>query len=121
MSLTDPRVVYANEGVLRCEAPAPCNSQVVTIAGTPIDDLLNGTSGRDVISTGEGEDSVNALGGRDLVCGADANDEIRLGRGRDRRFGDGGNDTILGGRGRDRTDGGPGTDTCTAERETACE
>lgn len=121
LALTDPRVVYANEGILHCVGPASCNGKVVTIAGTPIDDVVNGTRTRDVVSTGDGEDSITSKGGRDLVCAGDDADTLKLGKGRDRGYGEDGNDTINGGLGKDRADGGAGTDTCSAERKVACE
>ncbi len=80
---------------------ATCRGLAVTIRGTAGDDVIEGTPGRDVISTGTGDDTINGLAGNDVICAGAGNDRINGGAGRD---------TILGERGRDNIRGGPGAD-----------
>ncbi len=81
-----------------------------------------GTSGDDVIVTGEGADTVEGRGGRDLICTRGGTDVIRGGDGDDRMRGGSGVDSLRGRRGLDRADGGSGDkDICAAERKTRCE
>jgi uncharacterized repeat protein (TIGR01451 family) len=109
-----------------------------TIAGTPGDDVLTGTSHGDVIVSYGGNDQVFAGGGGDLVCtdggadtvfagssgdtviggggpdrlvGGDGGDLLKGKNGRDRLKGNAGNDTLNGGKKRDRCKGGAGHDT----------
>jgi uncharacterized repeat protein (TIGR01451 family) len=72
-----------------------------TVAGTPGDDVITGTSRSDVIVTFTGNDQVFAGGGSDLVC---------TGGGADFVFGDRSGDTVIGGSGPDRLVGGEGGD-----------
>jgi hypothetical protein len=72
-----------------------------TITGTARGDRLRGTSHRDVICAGEGDDRVDARGGEDAVFGDGGDDRVDGGSG---------DDTLYGGDGRDRLDGGPGWD-----------
>jgi uncharacterized repeat protein (TIGR01451 family) len=108
-----------------------------TIAGTPGDDVITGTSRADVIVTFTGNDRVFAGGRADLICtgggadfvfgdsggdtviggsgpdrlvGADGGDLLKGKNGRDRLKGNAGNDTLNGGKKRDRCKGGPGRD-----------
>lgn len=77
------------------------------IDGTPLDDRLIGTIGRDFIFGLEGNDLLDGRNGNDLLIG---------GRGNDQLFGGLGDDTLrdadpqAGGGGNDRFDGGPGND-----------
>lgn len=80
-------------------APAPstaaprCLGKPLTQApGGPGDNLINGTSGPDVLAGGGGDDTINGLGGNDRLCG------------------DGGADHFEGGEADDRLSGGPGRD-----------
>jgi uncharacterized repeat protein (TIGR01451 family) len=118
------------KGQASCAAP--------TIAGTPGDDLLTGTSRGDVIVTFEGNDQVFGGGGGDLICtggGADSvfsqdggdtviagggpdlavggksGDVLKGKAGSDRLKGKSGNDILNGGSNRDSCKGGPGRDT----------
>lgn len=106
-----------------------CHGRTPTIVGTPGDDQLEGTEGRDVILTGDGADHVLGNGGRDLIClgagndfaeGGQGNDRIRAGAGDDYLADTVGYDQLTGNRGRDvlfitsasgvRADGGRGSD-----------
>ena len=80
-----------------------CKGKATTVFGTATDDVLKGTSGRDVFSTGNGRDRIKGGGGRDVVC---------AGKGKDVLRGAGGKDRLLGGRGRDLLIGGGGKDIC---------
>jgi Ca2+-binding RTX toxin-like protein len=116
-----------------------CNGVTATIVGSPGNDDISGTSGRDVIATLGGDDKVRAQGGNDLICSGAGNDDIRGDAGNDVVFGDAGNDKIRGETGNDRmnggagnddirgdagtdsTNGGPGFDDCRSETVTNCE
>ena len=115
-----------------------CFGKKATTVGTPGNDLLVGTPGKDVIRTFAGNDTVVGSDGNDLICtnsGADVvnagagndkvkggpgpdllkgragADELRGNRGRDRLRGNGGPDLLAGGRGFDKCSGGAGQDT----------
>ena len=87
-----------------------CGGSVVTIGGTPGDDVLPGTSGPDVIHGLGGADRIEGLGGDDILCGGKGADVLLGGGGRDRLSGGEGDDVLYGGPGGDRLDGGPGVD-----------
>jgi uncharacterized repeat protein (TIGR01451 family) len=124
-----PKKPKKPKGRPSCAAP--------TIAGTPGDDVITGTSRGDVIVTLAGNDRVFAGGGGDLICtdggadfvfgdrggdtviggsgpdrlvGADGGDLLKGKNGRDRLKGNTGNDVLNGGKKRDRCKGGPGRD-----------
>lgn len=78
-----------------------------TIWGTTGDDILPGSSGRDVICGGLGNDAAYGNAGADSLVG---------GFGDDRLFGGPGDDTLRGDYGRDLLDGGPGRDRARADR-----
>jgi Ca2+-binding RTX toxin-like protein len=83
--------------------PAECGGRDATITGTPQDDELTGTKGRDVIATLGGDDRVDGLTGDDLLCGGGGDDKLT---------GRAGDDLLRGGRGDDVLRGQPGRDTC---------
>ena len=98
-----------------------CFGQAATIdhSGNNSGVVVNGTSGNDVIVTGNGNDTVDGKGGNDVICTQDGNDFIQGSTGNDEVFGgDGndtvkgsaGNDTVVGGTENDNVDGGDGTD-----------
>lgn len=101
----------------------------VLTTGTPNDDVIVGTTGRDRIDAGGGSDVICALSGRsrikggpgadsiiggnrrDVVRGGGGADVLRGKRANDRLFGNGGADLLVGGKGRaDRCVGGAGFD-----------
>lgn len=94
-----------------------CFGERATIVGTSGDDVLNGTSRRDVIVGRGGDDVIKGRGRADLICGGKGDDTIRGGDGIDLAFGGGGNDEIYGqagsfnqavpGPGNDFVNGGP--------------
>lgn len=87
------------------------------ILGTPGDDVLRGTEGRDVISGGGGNDTIRGRAENDVICGGPGNDTLIGGNERDLLFGQEGNDNLSGGNHPDHLDGGPDTDTCNGGRE----
>jgi Ca2+-binding RTX toxin-like protein len=93
-------------------APFTCRGERATIVGTPDDDNLDGTRGRDVIQARGGDDEVDAHGGNDVICGGTGEDNIEGNRGHDTIYSGRGNDDIEGGHGRDRMYGGLGNDEC---------
>jgi Ca2+-binding RTX toxin-like protein len=112
-------------GGLLSSVPAPsaaaapgeyCHGALVTIVGTPGDDVLRGTDGDDVIAGLDGDDVLAGGAGDDVLCGGYGGDVLRGGAGDDRLFGDrngerGGEyaddaDTLIGGDGDDLLDAG---------------
>jgi uncharacterized repeat protein (TIGR01451 family) len=109
----------ANDPTTVNQAPtAPtCNGQTATIwvnaqgviqggpnNGRPYRGKLNGTPGNDVMVGTTGKDEFAARAGSDLICGLAGKDEMEAG---------GGNDTMTGGTQADKFKGGAGTDTAT--------
>lgn len=82
--------------------PRKCLGRVVTIIGSPEDDVLIGTAMRDVIWGNRGRDSIFGLSGDDHLCGG-------VGR-----------DNIEGGPDFDEAQGGKGRDVCSAEVRKSC-
>jgi Ca2+-binding RTX toxin-like protein len=71
------------------------------------DDVVNGTSGNDTITTAYTDHDGDVVGtGADVVAGGDGNDSIVTGGGNDTITGGGGSDTINGGNGADFIYGG---------------
>lgn len=71
------------------------------------DDIVNGTTGDDTITTAYTDHDDDAVGnGADVVAGGDGNDSIVTGGGSDTITGGGGSDTIEGGNGADTIYGG---------------
>jgi Ca2+-binding RTX toxin-like protein len=88
------------------------------------DDVAIGDSGADAISAGNGADFVNGGAGRDVIFAGAGDDQVFAGdqadvvysdAGADRIFGDGGNDLIDAGAGDDTVFGGAGNDLIVAE------
>jgi Ca2+-binding RTX toxin-like protein len=109
-----------------------CNGLTATRVGTAANDVINGTSGRDVIVALSGADTVNGGGGDDVICGGDGgdtlkgeagNDWIDGGASADDIYGGNGDDTLNGGLHNDSLRGESGRDTCTSgeTRMSSCE
>lgn len=71
------------------------------IVGTDGSEILNGTTGNDLIFALGGSDVVNGKGGNDCIVGGDGSDSLH---------GQNGNDVILGGNGSDAIQGDSGND-----------
>ncbi|MGP1387326.1 MAG: beta strand repeat-containing protein [Thainema sp.] len=80
------------------------------ISGTPDNDVLNGTDGRDQTLGGDGNDVISGLGRRDLLNGEDGDDILHGGAGADELSGGNGTDLLNGGAGDDLIDGGSDSD-----------
>ncbi|EFL88196.1 tandem-95 repeat protein [Ahrensia sp. R2A130] len=74
----------------------------LTLVGSDVTDLIEGTSDAETITGLAGDDLLVALGGNDTIDGGSGNDTIRAGDG---------DDVIIGGDGADTIDGGDGYDT----------
>jgi hypothetical protein len=109
-----------------------CNGLAATIVGTAQNNVINGTSGRDVIVGLAGADTINGNGGDDVICGGDGPDLIDGGDGKDWIDGGASPDDLRGGNGDDFLDGGlhndslrgdSGRDTCVSgeTRTSSCE
>jgi Ca2+-binding RTX toxin-like protein len=87
--------------------PAPtCQGRRITdwlppFKGGAGQDVILGTSARDIIKSGPGDDLVCAGGGDDAINGGSGNDRIRAGQGDDILFGGPGNDVYDGEQGSD--------------------
>lgn len=90
-----------------------CNGFLATttgLTGTPGDDVIVGTGGRDSIDGGGGNDVICGRGGADTINGGAGDDLINAGWGSDVvRAGDG-DDTVFAGPGLDDVEGGSGND-----------
>lgn len=98
--LSDGRVVVAweNSGDIR--------SAIVDVR----DDVINGTTGNDVLTSRPDGATVNGFSGDDQIFGRDANDILNGSTGNDEIVGGGGDDTINGGGDDDILEGGSGDD-----------
>ncbi len=90
-----------------------------TLRGSANSDIIAGTNGSDIITTGVGNDRICGHGGDDIIYGSNSNDIIDGGPGDDVIYAEGsndliwgkeGNDIIYGGQGVDEIDGGSGND-----------
>ncbi|BCD96841.1 calcium-binding protein [Marinagarivorans cellulosilyticus] len=79
-------------------------------AGTPNNDIIDGSLVDDVIVGGAGEDTLRGADGADSLAGGDDNDTINGEAGSDILNGDAGNDSISGGTENDELYGGTGND-----------
>lgn len=75
------------------------------------DPLIEGTSGSDFISGGDGNDGIAGNAGNDVLRGGNGNDTVNGGEGRDILIGGAGNDTLVGREGDDILYGDVGSDT----------
>ncbi len=81
----------------RADAVRTCGGKPATISKGDGDNLIEGTTGRDVIVAGGGHDLIQGFEGRDYICGEDGNDLIQ--------GNEGNNQFLSGGRGRDQIEG----------------
>ena len=81
------------------------------IAGSSIDETLNGTDAAEAITSGSGKDTVNAGDGWDYINAGKDRDTINGEGGNDRILAKEGNDTVHGGDGNDAIQGNFGADT----------
>ncbi|WP_299919398.1 DUF4214 domain-containing protein [uncultured Roseobacter sp.] len=75
--------------------------------------VITGTSGRDTLYGGAGDDTIDGLEDHDLLYGGAGNDVLTAASGNNDFYGEAGNDTITGGSGRDDLYGGVGDDILT--------
>ncbi|WP_371226358.1 beta strand repeat-containing protein [Roseovarius sp. 2305UL8-3] len=80
-------------------------------SGSTGNDLINGTTGDDVLTGGDGHDTINAGSGDDVVIGGDGNDDLVLSEGDDLAIGGNGDDDIDGFEGDDLIYGNAGDDS----------
>lgn len=90
--------------------PPSCAGMAATIIGDNNDNVIDGTSGPDVIWAGGGDDIVNGKGGDDTICLGAGKDTGRGQGGHDRILGQAGADKLVGGQGKDKLIGGGGPD-----------
>jgi uncharacterized delta-60 repeat protein len=102
--------VNTDWALARYEGVPRCSGKIPTIAGTPGSETLTGTKGKDVITSGVGNDKVNGLAGKDTICGGLGSDKLKGGKGKDTLLGEGGKDRLFGGPDKDTLKGGPGND-----------
>jgi Ca2+-binding RTX toxin-like protein len=94
--------------------PSKCAGHTATIVGTPGDDEIRGTPGRDVIIGLAGDDKIAGWKARDVICGNAGRDTLEGGPGEDHLSGGFGTDDLRDGRGDDLSVGGPGPDALTS-------
>ncbi|MCF6444321.1 calcium-binding protein [Nereida sp. MMG025] len=85
-------------------------TQTVVLEGLDGDDLLIGSSDRDVLKGGTGDDTLRGEDGNDVLRGNQGNDTILLGKGNDVVFAAGGDDIIFGQKGNNTINAGGGND-----------
>ena len=85
-------------------------NDIVRVIGDGTSEVMIGSTGRDSLDTGNGDDFAQGLGGNDLLDGDDGRDTLDGGAGNDTLFGDGGDDLLIGGAGADSIVGGGGED-----------
>lgn len=94
--------------------PAECSG--ITGLGAPIvgtngSNVINGTSGNDLIFALGGSDKVDGKGGDDCIVGGDGSDKLIGGNGNDVILGEAGSDSIEGNNHSDTLYGGNGSDS----------
>jgi len=112
-SATDQRGVARPQGT-DCEAGSVEVNEAGTpnvIEGTSGADVLIGTPGDDIIYGFGGDDIIEGRGGNDVLIGGPGNDRLQGGGGDDELIGNGGNDILRGGSGADFLEGRAGNDT----------
>ncbi|WP_299554923.1 hypothetical protein [uncultured Tateyamaria sp.] len=92
-------------------------SHIENLIGSIFGDTLNGSTGANIIQSGDGDDEVWAHGGNDIVHLGLGNDVSIGGRGNDKVFGEDGNDNIYGSDGKDELYGGAGNDRLVGQKD----
>lgn len=106
-----------NAGPGGATGPNDPRAEICTIKGNNKNNVLNGTSGDDIICGFAGKDRINGRGGNDIIFGGKGDDVVTGAAGKDSLYGNSGNDRIRARDGaKDLVDGGPGTDTATRDR-----
>jgi Ca2+-binding RTX toxin-like protein len=116
----DRAVIRAGDVAIDCERvrslppgePAPRGERIF---GTPGDDTLTGTDGRDFIFGKAGNDTIDGLPGSDFLFGNAGDDSVVGGDGVDYVWGGSGNDSLATGLGNDWLWAGWGADTLAGE------
>ena len=80
------------------------------IFGLEGSDVINGNGGNDCIVGGNGADSLSGGAGSDVILGGNDSDLLRGGVGDDKLFGEGGADSLMGEDGDDELSGGDASD-----------
>jgi Ca2+-binding RTX toxin-like protein len=80
-------------------------------------DIVDGTSGNDILCGGGGDDIIRARGGNDLLIGGSGSDELKGGAGNDAQLGGTGHDLLRGGAGFDSLQGWQDVDLCLLEQD----
>jgi Ca2+-binding RTX toxin-like protein len=78
--------------------------------GSPLPDVITGTSEADGLFGYDGNDGISGLGGNDTLTGGEGDDHLSGDDGDDVLDGGNGNDTLFGGWGSDTLSGGAGND-----------
>ena len=81
------------------------------LAGNELNNLIVGSSGKNLLDGYGGNDTINGGAGDDSLWGWDGDDTLNGGAGNDEMVGSTGNDVLNGGTGDDSMDGGDGNDT----------
>ena len=92
---------------------------VENVVGSPLADVIVGSSGQNRLEGRAGGDVIRARGGNDIVLGGGGSDQLYGERGADRVNGGSGGDLLNGGRGFDRLRGEGGADRLFARDRTA--
>jgi Ca2+-binding RTX toxin-like protein len=116
----DRAVIRSGDVAVDCERvrslpPGEPGPRGERIHGTPGDDVLTGTEGRDFIFGKAGNDTIDGLAGSDFLFGQAGDDSVMGGDGVDYSWGASGNDTLAGGLGNDWLWAGWGADTLMGE------
>ena len=99
--LLEPNLVFTTDVVITPNTLPFADNNPNNITGTEFDDLLVGTTRRDIISGLGGDDILRGLNSDDMLYGGPGNDTLEAGIGDDMLYGGPGNDTLNGGSGAD--------------------
>jgi parallel beta-helix repeat protein len=113
-TVNDRWIVTSNvriDGAAVADPKVPAGVTLYDYVVTAGNDKIVGTSARDGISAGKGNDVVLGLDGDDVLSGNAGHDRLKGGLGNDTLYGNAGNDQFVYEAGFDRIDGGTGIDT----------